>query len=311
MKTIDLHKLEADRVFWLPEVGELFLFYVEGDGFLRATRMSNEISNYIRIKLIDTGEESCSSIDKIIDENLFLMPDDLKVIPPAAFRCVLNENLSDIQLNLMLYKKMTFQVVETKDGATLVDIWKDPKEPDDEIARLRELWAKKEEPINFNAQVAVQGFRTKDDDRRCMFYDSKTGGCFKGGRCKLQHLPDIPDGTCRDTKDIHFYDINSPPLPAVKTFQKINIISFIDTHRFTCHYLDKDQFYNGMQLKDLREELKSGNYERFKELPAIGELVTAKIGDIYYRARVLDEVDDEMKFPVYLGMHAKFEPLTF
>lgn len=39
-----------------------------------------------------------------------------------------------------------------------------------------------------NAMVAVMGYSPQDDKRICQFYDPKTGGCFKGGKCRLEHV---------------------------------------------------------------------------------------------------------------------------
>lgn len=42
-----------------------------------------------------------------------------------------------------------------------------------------------------NALEAVMGYYPKDESRLCKFYDEKTGGCFKGGNCRLEHLPPV------------------------------------------------------------------------------------------------------------------------
>lgn len=53
----------------------------------------------------------------------------------------------------------------------------------------RELAMLKEEPLNTtNALKAVLGYIPKDDERICRFYDSTTKSCFKGSRCKLEHV---------------------------------------------------------------------------------------------------------------------------
>lgn len=39
-----------------------------------------------------------------------------------------------------------------------------------------------------NAMIAVMGYNPQDDKRICKFYDPATGGCFKGGKCRLEHV---------------------------------------------------------------------------------------------------------------------------
>jgi hypothetical protein len=168
-----------------------------------------------------------------------------------------------------------------------------------DFEQLREA-INKEEPVIFDALEAVYGFHTRDDVHRCRFYDFRTGGCWKGGRCREHHLPEPQDGIFRDKKDIHFYDVCSPPRPKRKLFYPIKIISFIGMNRFTAYYLDQNTFYGGKSLEDLRDQINSRTYNRLKELPAVGELVTAKINGEFYRARILEEIDEFMTFPVYL-----------
>lgn len=40
-----------------------------------------------------------------------------------------------------------------------------------------------------NALKAVMGYVPQDDKRVCQFYDPKTGRCFKGNHCTLEHIP--------------------------------------------------------------------------------------------------------------------------
>lgn len=159
----------------------------------------------------------------------------------------------------------------------------------------------KEEPIIYDAQVAVHGFRTKDDEHRCKFYDPRTGGCWKKGRCTERHIAEPEDEAFRDKATAYHYDVSEPLLPKRCTYYRINIISFNEFNIFTCHYSEEHKnIYNGKSLKTLREKLNSGSYSNMKTLPAVGELVTVKINDKFYRARVLEEMDEFMAFPVYL-----------
>lgn len=46
-----------------------------------------------------------------------------------------------------------------------------------------------EEPLGTdNAMEAVMGYNPQDDKRICPFYDKRINGCFKGPRCRLEHV---------------------------------------------------------------------------------------------------------------------------
>ena len=116
----------------------------------------------------------------------------------------------DDNINVILYAPAT----ETK-GVSMANMTEAEKE----------IW--NEEPLNINnPQIAIQGFETKDDEAVCKFYDPALGGCFKGGRCKLSHVTPLPDGICRDTKEIYYDNIERTlPLPRMHSTVKIEITS--------------------------------------------------------------------------------------
>lgn len=46
-----------------------------------------------------------------------------------------------------------------------------------------------EEPeTTTNASKAILGYVPRDEKRICQFYDPKTGRCFKGNACRLEHV---------------------------------------------------------------------------------------------------------------------------
>lgn len=66
-----------------------------------------------------------------------------------------------------------------------------PKEPSDAVTVLtkKELAELYEEPLNTsNAMVAIMGYDPKDDERICLFYNPRTGKCFKGNNCRFEHV---------------------------------------------------------------------------------------------------------------------------
>lgn len=162
-----------------------------------------------------------------------------------------------------------------------------------------------EEPLNTdNAQIAVMGFQTHDDDRLCKFYDPNIGGCWKGGRCKQIHLPELKDGTCRDRCET-FIDIPYQlPLPALHSMVKIEITSFISANNFYCRYKNLKLNKADVDLETLIEHMNMHtevkNYKPLKDNPAIHQLVIAKTpSGIYYRGRVI-ALTDEFKYVAIL-----------
>lgn len=304
---LEVNKLET--IFWLPQDGERFLVKIP-DGVFRARRTLSDRKDIMSFYLLDTGEEFQRPIKDMLNNTMYIMPEFLQEIQPIAFLCLRNfqKDADDTLLQNSLYEKFTFEALEVTDELVRVNMWKyeegnikDEIEEDSvDSQQLREI-LNNEEPVIFDAQIAVQGFHTQNDERRCKFYDPRTGGCWKKGRCRQLHIPDVDNGTFRDQKEIQFYDVNSPPQPKRNTLYPVKIISFTDLKNFTCHYLDfEETFYRGKTLKQLREKLDSGSYERLDELPAIGELVTAKIKGKFFRARILEEMDEFMTFPVFL-----------
>lgn len=312
-ESLEIDKLES--IFWIPTFGEKFLVNFEDDGeIFRAQRTLDGRKDMMSFYLLDTGEVFQSPIKEMLNKTMFLMPEFLKKIQPIAFRCVWNAQ-GDDNLQDALYGKFTFEVLEVNDELVRVNMWKFEEEridlalsrieEEEEVSddsmdseQLREI-LDNEEPVIFDVQVAVQGFHTRDDERRCQFYDFRTGGCWKKGRCKLHHFPDLVE-TFRDKKAVNFYDVSAPPQPKCNILYDIKIISFNSLNSFTCYYLDEETFYHGKSLQELRKKLNSEPHNRLEKLPAIGELVTAKIKGKFYRARILEEMDDFMTFPVYL-----------
>lgn len=52
-----------------------------------------------------------------------------------------------------------------------------------------------------NALKAVFGYEPQDDKRICPHYDPRTGRCFKGNNCRLEHVKPL-EGIKRRTKRV-------------------------------------------------------------------------------------------------------------
>lgn len=169
-----------------------------------------------------------------------------------------------------------------------------------------EVW--EEEPLNTgNALIAVQGFQTRDDHKICKFYDPTIGGCWKGGLCRMIHMTEITDGTCRDRQN-SFFDIpNSFPVPQLHSTVTIEITSFIEGTRFYCRYPTLKERKNspGVNLESLMIEMNSEvemkRYERLQHYPNFKQLVLVKSSDEkIYRARVENMPDEKYNVDLLL-----------
>lgn len=62
-----------------------------------------------------------------------------------------------------------------------------------------------EEPLNTsNPLKAILGYVPQDDKRICKFYDPATGGCFKKGHCRFEHVEKIEGSIFFRTNDISY-----------------------------------------------------------------------------------------------------------
>lgn len=319
-----------EKYFWLPAVDEFFLIIMPDEPILRAKRTKRTEKNMIDFYLLDTGEAMQFSYQDVEKMKLFKMPNHLQEIPPGAFRCVLTTKSKYLQqdpnfLESSIYEKFTIKVLSVEQDGTLhVDLEKyenidlnlkpivkqenENSNNENEVDKFKEC-LEKNDPIIFDAQVAVQGFHTNDDKRRCKFYNHSTDECWKKGRCKQQHMADLVDGTCRDKKLVHVFDINGPSQPKRNFFYSIKIVSFINLNRFMGYFINKgsiQEIYHGKTLNELREKLNSGSFKKLTMLPAVGELVTVKIKDKFFRAQIEEEIDDFMTFPVGLVDEGRF-----
>lgn len=331
---------------------EKFLIRANDGKFYRCARFpidddKLDASIFMRLFLLDIGDEFLMGILEIPEETLFEMPESLKDLEGLAIKCTwkdieLEHQFETAQSFLAnsLYRKFTFEVVnvlqnselkvnimpfdefsifeesdiektseksksegepkaEETEGIDLhLDLHKEPistslKDEKNEVISEsdRAIW--NEEPLNTcDAQVAVQGFSTRDDERLCKFYDPKLGGCFKGGRCKLRHRLEIKDGTCRDAKKIYIENISKVlPSPALHSSVKIDIISFYNVSKFICRYAKLKNPKGGSNLETLidhmNEEEEIKTYSPMTYYPAIKQLVFVKSSDDrFYRARV-------------------------
>ena len=289
----------------------------------------------MEIFLIDTGEKFMHEFLNTFQNSFFEMPETLNKIPGRAIKCKWNkvhvDHKFDSDVHFIadsIYQNFTFEVVEViTERLLVVNVWPSPdfillesrdndhksfaaeeltlkddeKRPGQELFTVKELEILDEEPLNTgNPLIAVQGFVTHDDDRLCKFFDPDTVGCFKGGRCRMQHRPEIKDGTCRDTIKMDYLSIPKTYVtPALHSQIKIEITYFYNISKFLCHYRNLKPSKSDVSLPDLIEcmndESKIATYTKIKFNPSYKQLVFYKSEDEhFYRARVDSWLNEDM-----------------
>lgn len=175
--------------------------------------------------------------------------------------------------------------------------------------QLAELF---EEPLNTeSALVAVQGFETKDDENICRFYDAKTGGCFKGARCKQIHSPQLKDGfEVRDKEEVFLEGYTETSLLKIHEYFDIKILQFITWKRFICRLIDGVE--ETLKINDLlNDAIEISHYDKVLHMPCVFQLVIVKIKERFFRARVENESDKQDVYSVFLVDEGTFELVNF
>lgn len=155
-----------------------------------------------------------------------------------------------------------------------------------------------------NAMVAVTGYNPHDDVRLCPHYDPRTGACFKGAHCRLEHNAKLADGWTRDQRTVVVRARIPQPWPAIDT-----TVTCVPTH-----IVHVDTFFaqivptgsQELQLTELTRRLNAveavhslRSFDAHRR-PEAHELVLARYKDgLWHRARVLDVDDVAMSVAVF------------
>lgn len=341
---INIYKETLQEISHVPNFHEKFIFVVN-ESFFRAERLSvdDELDPflYMKVFLLDTGESFDVDITETFPSKFLVMPRALKRVPPLALRSQLLDkhvkNGYDIVQN-NLYQKMKFEVVKVENGILKVKTLpfqiietnnsyngNNSKDSIDKEFQLKPLTDFKmltseqveifyEEPVTTDDPlVAVQGFRTHDDDRICKFYDSEIGGCFKGGRCKLRHVKENENELCRDKSESYFEsELLHLPMPALHTIVKIKVTHFVNVTNFYCQYWEDKSTTKELTLKKLTKQLnepeKIAAFKPLTDLPALKQLVTVESNGMFYRGRI-EQFLDESEVEVFLVDMGVFETI--
>lgn len=147
-----------------------------------------------------------------------------------------------------------------------------------------------EEPLGTdNAMQAVMGYNPKDDKRICPFYDQKLNGCFKGARCRLEHVEKlkgmlretqmraqhepifkwITDGWTRDRDTLKLNNHGDAPLPKVGSTIRIVPTHIVNYDKFYAQIPDRDDNYPSLReiIIDMNKTETEGRYRPMTKLP--------------------------------------------
>lgn len=127
-----------------------------------------------------------------------------------------------------------------------------------------------EEPeTTTNASKAVLGYVPHDDERICQFYNPKTGRCFKGNSCRLEHIKPLEEGWTRDRRAAT-YKLVPSVLPQIGTTVDVLITCVKDIDEIYV-YIPKNAEQTNISLASLKAKLNSdeikASYKQMKRVP--------------------------------------------
>ncbi|XP_017093354.2 tudor domain-containing protein krimp [Drosophila bipectinata] len=176
------------------------------------------------------------------------------------------------------------------------------KVTEEQMAILNEIEEGTSDPLK-----ALLGFHPTDEQRICRHYDPALNGCFKGNTCRLVHEPFAPHGATKDVQEAGALPETEFDAPIARQMGS--------TARMLVTYINGPtevyaQFMDGntplvWDKNDIPQEKRT-----LKSKPYPLDIVLALYSDgCYYRAQIVDEMDDEYKiFYVDYG-NTEFVPL--
>ena len=287
-----------------PNMGEIFLFVdTEGTTF-RGRRIRDPAnSELMRIHLIDTGK--ILEI-KFVIGSFFELPTHLN-FPDLSTKCIFKNAYNIIKDGLFKWVVLRKLTPTTDNSGYIQEFILSNDKHDSEVNGItketltqEELDILHEEPLNTSdPMMATLGYSVKDDTR-CQFYDEKTGGCFKRGRCFKDHYPE-DNHEVRSQTEIFFDNIPMQlDLPAVNSMIFIYPLHFEAINLLYAHIIQSNKFGidSESDLLKLDSMMNSStalkSYEKLQETPAINQLVIApRWNNKYYRAKICNINDND------------------
>ncbi|CAB3366045.1 Hypothetical predicted protein [Cloeon dipterum] len=147
-----------------------------------------------------------------------------------------------------------------------------------------------------NLNKTISGYDPKDETRACKLYQNM-GFCDRKN-CRKEHGTLDPDGWTNDREEVYCgtYDVQNHLKFSPGSYLVISVTATVRSST-TCFYGHILNALNGAQNNWHELILQLSNQSKlqiFELLPALGELVIAKSNDRFFRARVIDIIDDEI-----------------
>lgn len=257
---------------------------------------TSEESLEVNILPYDDNSEELLSYEELNEENLNSNICEYKEVEEEGVDLKLMPLEPSVPEEILL-QSQNFQENDNQSNSGTARVSKDLMTPEQ-----LEAWL--EEPLNTeDPEVAVDGYKTQDDYRRCRFYDPAIGGCFKGGRCKQIHVSEV-DGSSRDSKEVTLNIPKTLPVPAVGTTLEVQVTRYKSVRSLVCRYVNQKSTKKDIDGKVLFEHMNLMNqivqYKLMTEKPALKQLVIAKIDSSFYRCRVEDYTSTDSAFEVLM-----------
>lgn len=164
-----------------------------------------------------------------------------------------------------------------------------------------------EEPLNTsNAMKAVLGYSPKDEERLCRFYDPKTGACFKGANCRLEHTPSQPEGWTKDSIPAKTIIDDYSPVTRYTAGLMINITV---THVGQIEYFhaqinDPENIMEPLIWND--DDIPQSMH--LTKPPMLYDIVRAQYEDgLWYRAKIMDFDESVKVFKVFYVDYGNYQ----
>ncbi|XP_039956892.1 uncharacterized protein LOC120772372 [Bactrocera tryoni] len=164
-----------------------------------------------------------------------------------------------------------------------------------------------EEPLNTsNAMKAVLGYNPKDEKRLCRFYDPKTGACFKGANCRLEHSPSQPEGWTKDNIPTRTIIDDYSPVTRYSAGHMINITVTHVGHieYFHAQINDPENIMEPLIWND--DDIPQSMH--LTKPPLLYDLVRAQYEDgLWYRAKIMDFDESAKVFKVFYVDYGNYQ----
>lgn len=142
-----------------------------------------------------------------------------------------------------------------------------------------------------NALKAILGYVPHDDERICQFYEKRTGRCFKGNSCQLEHIEPLENGLTRDRCAV-YTKLVQQILPLIGSRVKAYVTWVYDINEFYI-YIPK---LAPISLKAMKEKLnKTEHCELYRNIKRLHshELVLVKCDGEFRRGRAMEVIEEE------------------